>query len=121
MKKVLVTLALPALLAMSAGVNARVLENYFSCSLADGKTIADVVALKNAYQAELDKTYPTYKVKVLIPTYVGSEMSDADVVWFGTFDSADLDSIMNWFPASGWPARFDNVLSCSTSSLWTVM
>jgi len=97
------------------------LENYFACSLVEGKTVADVVALKNAYQADLTARYKGYTVKVLVPMYVGDEMAGADVVWFGTFQSADLDSILTWFRASDWPAKFNAVLKCSTSSLWTAM
>jgi len=97
------------------------LENYYVCSLAEGKTVADVVALKNAYQADVAGRYKGYTVKVLLPMYVGNEMAGADLVWFGTYQSADLDPILTWFRGSEWPAKFAGLMKCSTSSLWTAM
>ena len=110
-------LAAIALCICSIAAHSVPLENYFRCSLNEGKTLADAVQFLRAYQAAVNEKWDDYPVKILRPQY--SEYGGpGKFVWFGGFDSADMEDIRNWFRASEWPSRFQETMTCESGSLW---
>jgi len=80
--------------------------------------MADILKFKAEYQADITKNFEGYSVKVLSPMYVGDSMAEADFVWYGGFQRADMDKIMSWFRSTNWAQQFSANMTCSTSSLW---
>ena len=105
------------LLLLSSFAYAEPLENYFQCSLNEGKTMADAVQFLRSYQAAVGEKWDDYPVKILMPMY-SEYAGPGKFVWFGGFDSADMHEIGTWFRGSEWPARFQEVMTCGSSSLW---
>jgi hypothetical protein len=114
-------IAFSVAMVFAGAAHGDMMENYFACSLVEGKTVADVIAYKEAYQKDVAKRFKGYTVKVLVPLYVGDDMDGADLVWFGTFQSADLDAILTWYNASEWRNKFPTLLKCRSRSLWKPM
>ena len=105
---------------VSGSVQAVPFENYFDCTVKEGKTVADAVQFLRAYQDDVHKKWDDYDLKILVPIYSESR-APGKIVWFGGFDSADIEDIRVWFRASEWARKFPTVLSCGSSSLWEAM
>lgn len=105
------------LLGVAMSTNAAPLENYFECSLNDGKTMQDAVQFLRSYQAAVKEKWDDYPVKILMPVY-SDYRGPGKFVWFGGFDSSDMHDITTWFQGSEWPERFEQVMTCGSSSLW---
>ena len=105
------------LLLVSAGANAD-MENYFECTINDGKTRADIVAFKTEYEAAAKAAgLETYNLKVLFPIY--ADTGNRSFFWYGSFkDFEDLARVSKWFRASDWPAKFQENMTCDGGSLW---
>jgi hypothetical protein len=114
--------ALALLLASGAQAQETRLANYFLCTLAEGKTTADLVAFKGEYEKAVAAAgLKGYELRVQIPMY-SDRIGTGKFVWDGSWADfeamADIDA---WFTASEWPARFAELMSCESSSLWRVI
>ncbi len=117
----LLIIAFAGLLLATASAHAN-LENYFDCTMNDGKTRADIVAFKTEYEAAAQAAgLETYNLKVLFPIYADTGRPNS-FFWYGSFkDFADMQRVSAWFEPSEWPAKFQEVMSCNSGSLWRVM
>ncbi|MCA1749434.1 MAG: hypothetical protein ABR601_07420 [Parasphingopyxis sp.] len=120
MQKTLV-LALAAtsqLAAPPAGATA-MLENYFECTTNEGVTFNDVVAFKNEYEAAVQAAgIEGYNLKVMFPVY-DSQIGEGHFTWYGSFATNTVwAQAGDWFHSSEWPARFNAMMNCQSSSLW---
>lgn len=95
------------------------MENYFDCTINEGKTRADIVAFKVEYEAAVKAAgLETYNLKVLFPVYANTE-SSRSFFWYGSFkDFNDLAKVSDWFQSSDWPAKFQENMTCNSGSLW---
>ncbi len=98
------------------------LANYFTCSLNEGKTRADLMAFKASYEAAVAEAgLDGYELRVQFPIYWGKR-EEGTFVWEGSWkDYAAMDRISKWFRGSEWPAKFQQTMSCGESSLWQVV
>ncbi|MGH0030461.1 MAG: hypothetical protein ACQGVC_11770 [Myxococcota bacterium] len=105
-----------------ASASSERLANYFTCSLKDGKTRADLMAFKASYEeAVAEAGLEGYELRLQFPLYWG-ERKDGVFVWEGSWkDYAAMDRISKWFRASEWPARFQQTMTCGESSLWQIV
>ena len=118
MKTRIAILALLVSLAYIAPAQAQ-LENYFDCTLNDGKTTADLIRFKTEYEAAaIADGIEDYNLKVILPVYSENRKPGA-FFWYGSFrDFEHLGTVSAWFNESDWPARFNTLMTCEGSSLW---
>jgi hypothetical protein len=116
------SIALALLLTSPAGAQESRLANYFSCTLTEGKTRADLMAFKVEYEKAVDEAgLEGYELRVQFPLYA-DDIGDGRFIWDGSWgDFEDMAEISAWFQASEWPARFQKLMSCESSSLWRVV
>jgi hypothetical protein len=120
----LASLTLGLLLAAPASAQAQEqrLANYFFCTLAEGRTPADLIAFKGEYEkAVAEAGLDGYELRVQFPLYA-DDIGEGKFVWDGSWaDFEQMARISAWFEASEWPARFRELMSCERSSLWRVV
>jgi hypothetical protein len=119
---VLASIALALLLTSPAQAQDQRLANYFFCTLAEGKTPADLLAFKAEYEKAVEKAdLEGYELRVQFPLY-SDDISNGRFVWDGSWpDFEAMARISAWFQGSEWPARFQELMSCESSSLWRVV
>ncbi len=117
----ILTIAIAGFLLATTSARAD-LENYFDCTMNEGKTRADIVAFKTEYEAAAKAAdLETYNLKVLFPIYADTGRPNS-FFWYGSFkDFADMQRVSTWFQASEWPAKFQENMSCNSGSLWRAM
>jgi hypothetical protein len=122
-KLVATALIVAALVASQAALaNSERLANYFTCSLNEGKSRADLMAFKASYEAAVAEAgLDGYELRVQFPLYWGERKAGV-FVWEGSWnDYAAMDRIAKWFRGSDWPAKFRQTMTCGESSLWQVV
>ena len=122
MKRIYVIFLTAAILMTAQSATAKtMLENHFQCKTIEGVTFADVVAFKNEYEAAVQAAgFDGYNLKVMFPVY-HSQIGGGQFTWYGSFTSNKVwADVSDWFNSSEWPARFNAIVSCESSSLWRV-
>lgn len=109
-------------LCLAAPAQAERLANYFFCQLNEGRTVEELVAFKAEYEkAVAEAGLDGYELRLQFPMY-NAEIGRSKFVWDGSWaDFAQMARIDDWFRASEWPARFDQLMECERSSLWRVV
>lgn len=109
-------------LAMPPMSHAQAMENLFDCTLNEGKTPADLLRFRSEYDAAAKADgVEGYELRVMFPIYAAT-IGSGTFVWVGRFANVDVFAATSkWFRASEWPAKFDELMTCQTSSLWRVL
>ncbi len=111
-----------ALCTMFITFNAQAkLENFYNCTMNEGVTAQQVIALKNDYNAAAKEAgLDTYSIKVMFPMY-GEQQGPGALAWSGSWESLeDMPQISSWFRASKWGAKVLKLMTCENGSLWNV-
>jgi len=119
---ILASIALSLMLSWPAQAQDQRLANYFFCTLAEGKTPPDLIAFKAEYEKAVEQAgLDGYELRVQFPLY-SDDIGNGKFVWDGSWaDFEAMGRITAWFEASEWPARFQKLMSCESSSLWRVV
>ena len=111
-----------AIFLFSASVRAEYV-NDFHCYLHEGYTVPSLFEFQQEWmQAAKEKGFDeTYRTRVLFPVYNAETSTDpVYFIWRGFFkDGAQWGRMSDWFLASPWAAKFNEVMNCKSSSLWT--
>jgi len=118
------TLAMTLLCHNVAAQTPRSME-MFTCNLAEGKTMADVMAVAADWDVWADDNFSKgYTAYVMQPVLFTGADFPMDFIWLGVSDSpSDLGAVMDEFMSKGqdYAKRFDDASPCNSHSTWGSM
>ena len=124
MRKILLIVAGTVALSITAQAQSAVHE-YYKCSVSDGSTIADVLAVSNEWRVLSDAAgFDDYLAELLIPIY-SEDVAAGTFYWEGTAPSrARLAEASDWYAsdeAAGIRMAFSEVSTCESASLFQII